>query len=211
MAEAGAAARGFELPNPQLTAAQAEAVVRAHWGLEVRAEPIGSTQDQNFRVVADDGTSSVLKVASPLWSRAELELQDAAMRHLAARGVGVAVPEPRPALDGSDIVTDQGHLVRLLTWVDGLPLWEVGRLGAEGWRALGGLAARTTRGLADFEHPELDRVLQWDSRRATEVVEALARDEPEETRARLAAVLARRGAPGGRGAPSAASSPSTAT
>lgn len=190
-ASSAGSSRDFELPNPQLTATQAREVLAAYWGLDGRVDEVGSTQDQNFRVECADGRRFALKVASPLWSHEELDLQDAAMRHLAASGPGFAVPEPVAALDGSGIVAAFGHLVRVLTWVDGLPLWQVGRLRSESWRALGQIAARSAQGLRDLEHPALDRVLQWDSRRAEEVVGVLAADEPAETRARLEDIMAR--------------------
>ena len=185
--------RAFELPNPQLSPAQATEIVAAHWSLGGQIDEVGSTQDQNFRVSCPDGRCFALKVASPLWSHAELELQNAAMEHLAAGGLDVAVPVPVRADDGSLIVTAGDYLVRLLTWVDGVPLWQAGRLGPESWRALGRLAAHSTHGLRDLEHPALGRVSQWDTRRAVEVVTALGAEEPAATRERLATVMARFG------------------
>ena len=185
-----ASPRAFELPNPQLSPEQARAIVAAHWGLDGEIDEVGSTQDQNFRVSCPDGRCFALKVASPLWSHAELELQNAAMDCLAAGALDVVVPVAVPAGDGSVIVAAHGYLVRLLTWVDGVPLWQAGRLGPESWRALGRLAAHSAHGLRDFDHPALGRLSQWDTRRAAEVVDALGTGEPVATRDRLAAVMA---------------------
>ena len=84
--------RSFELPYPQLSPAQAQEIVAAHWSLGGQIDEVGSTQDQNFRVSCPAGRRFVFKVASPLWSRAELELQNAAMDHLAAGGRSAGWP-----------------------------------------------------------------------------------------------------------------------
>src|SRR5713101_5415960 len=75
------------LPNPMLSDAQADRVLRAHWGIEATLSDLGSTQDQNLLVTRRDGTRYVLKITEAMWTRADLELQNAAMRHVAAKGV----------------------------------------------------------------------------------------------------------------------------
>ena len=52
---------------------------------------------------------------------------------------------------------------------------------------MGELAARTALALADFDHPGLDRVLQWDPRFADRVVELLAPHHPDSARRQLVA------------------------
>jgi Ser/Thr protein kinase RdoA (MazF antagonist) len=39
-----------ELPAPQVTEAQAEAILATHYGLRARATSLGSNQDKNFVV-----------------------------------------------------------------------------------------------------------------------------------------------------------------
>ena len=164
----------LELPNPEFRAADAQAIAREHWGLDATAEEVGSSQDQNFRLRCADGRQFVLKIANPRWRRSELELQNAAMRHLAARRPGFEVPVPVPAADGAEIVHARGHDVRLVDWIDGMPLADARGLGEATWVALGRLAAQSGRAFVSLEHPELDRAFQWDSRRAADVVDALA-------------------------------------
>jgi 4-aminobutyrate aminotransferase-like enzyme/Ser/Thr protein kinase RdoA (MazF antagonist) len=168
------ALESLDLPNPEFTPAQAVALVREHWAIDAQVAEVGSTQDQNFRATAADGRRYVLKIANPGWRRSELECQNAAMEHLAAADPGFAVPVPVPALDGREIVQADGHDIRLVTWVDGKPLCDGRHHGSATWRGLGAIAARSARGLASFDHPELDRPLQWDPRRSAEVVDAIA-------------------------------------
>jgi 4-aminobutyrate aminotransferase-like enzyme/Ser/Thr protein kinase RdoA (MazF antagonist) len=159
--------------NPRLSPEHARALVARHWGIAGELSEIGSTQDQNFRVDAGDGRRFVLKIANASWARADLELQNAAMRHLAAAGAGFEVPLPLAAVDGAEIVADGGHDLRLVTWVDGTPLADGGPLGAATLAGLGTLAARCQQLLADFDHPRLERTLQWEPRQARALVDEL--------------------------------------
>ena len=119
----------------------------------------------------------MLKVANPSFGRAALELQNAAMTHVAGAGLGFATPVPLPARDGRGIVTVERAGarvdVRLLTYLEGTPLSEAAYLSAETRRAVGSMAGRLAAALAGFEHPAADRVLQWDVRRARAVVDGL--------------------------------------
>ncbi len=180
----------LELPNPDFSADDAVAIVREHWGLESTAAEVGSTQDQNFRVRCADGRQFVLKIASPGWRRAELELQNHAMHHVAAQRPGFEIPVPVPARGGAEIVHVRGHDVRLVDWVHGTPLWEARATGEATWRELGRLAAESGRAFTGFEHPELDRPFQWDSRCAADVVGALAHLAAPDDRAQLERAMA---------------------
>jgi 4-aminobutyrate aminotransferase-like enzyme/Ser/Thr protein kinase RdoA (MazF antagonist) len=182
--------RSLELPNPRLSQTDALAILREHWSLEGVLDEVGSTQDQNFRVRCPDGRRFVLKIANPNWRREELELQNAAMHHLAGRRPGFEVPIPIPAADGSEIVRVEGHDVRLVSWLEGTPLSEAGHLPDETWRGLGRLAAASARELEDLRHPELDRDLQWDTRHARALVDALADAVGAEELGELEAALA---------------------
>jgi len=79
------AIESLDLPNPEFTPERAAEMVREHWGFDPALAEVGSTQDQNFRATAPDGSRFVLKIASTGWRRSELECQNAAMHHLAGR------------------------------------------------------------------------------------------------------------------------------
>ena len=136
------------------------------------ARELGSQQDQNFRLASAAGTF-VLKVANPAFATEELDLQNRAMEHVAGRLPGV-VQVPVAGVDGRDIVRVAGHDVRLVTWLEGDELHAFGHLAPAVLQAAGGLVARVAAALEDFDHPAADRVLQWDVRRAGDVVAAFA-------------------------------------
>ena len=153
---------------PALTPDVAAEFASACFGVGGEVAELGSHQDQNFRV-----GSYVLKVANTAWATEAIELQDAAMRHVAARLPG-KVPEP----DSRGIVEvehDGARLrLRLLPYMRGVPLRAQAHLPDRTLRAAGGLAGSVSAALADFEHPAAQRTLQWDVRRAEDVVAAYA-------------------------------------
>jgi 4-aminobutyrate aminotransferase-like enzyme/Ser/Thr protein kinase RdoA (MazF antagonist) len=169
-----------ELPAPQISEAQAEYLLLKHYGLNARAESLGSNQDKNFLVLdSDDRPFGVLKIANPAFTAVELDAQDAAAEVIADAepALRVAVPLPNLAGDKSTTTTDllegTAH-IRLLRFLAGGTLVGAGYLAPEVVAGMGELAGRVSRALADFRHSGLNRVLQWDLRFGNAVVVALA-------------------------------------
>ena len=173
-----------------MTILQAERVA-ALFGLTVRAQPLGSQQDSNFLLADGGSVLGVLKIANPAFSAAEIGAQDAAAAHIAA-----ARPDLRVATvtHGPVMVPVEGEpaIARVLRFLPGGTLAGAGRyLSPRVVAGLGAVAGQVSLALSSFEHPGLDRVLQWDLRHARRVVDALAghvRDE--ELRGRVTAAAA---------------------
>ncbi len=167
----------LSLPAPLVPADEAARLAEHYFDVTGEVRELGSTQEANFRVRSDT-VDVVLKVANPAFSPAELDLQNQVMLRLARAALPFATPVPQPARDGSLVVAARAggaptHL-RLLSFVPGRVLTDAAVLADPVLRAVGQLAARVGAVLADFNHSAADRVLQWDPRRAAEVVHALA-------------------------------------
>ncbi|EJZ22001.1 aminotransferase [Rhizobium sp. Pop5] len=157
------------LPRPDVTVADAEEILLAHYGIAGTLAELGSQQDRNYRVDTDHGRY-VLKICHAAYETRELEAQNAAIHHLKGKQDAPRVPDVIAANDGREIVTvtvrEQDYLVRLLEYLEGQGLTELAYVAPASVAALGALCARLAQALADFSHPGLDRSLQWDLRRA---------------------------------------------
>jgi len=182
------------LPVPQVTIVEAERVASS-FGLTVRALPLGSQQDSNFLLADGGSVLGVLKIANPAFSAAEIEAQDAAAAHIAAARPDLRVatvthgPVAMP-VDGGPVHGGRA-LARVLRYLPGGTIAGAGRyLSPRVVAGLGAVAGQVSLALSSFEHPGLDRVLQWDLRHALRVVDALAghvRDEDLRSRVTAAA------------------------
>ena len=168
-----------ELPAPQVTEAQAEQIVAKHYGLRARAKWLGSNQDCNFMIHgADDEILGVLKIANPAFNATELEAQDVAADLIAKAEPSLRIAVPLPNVSGEKCTAITGLLegtayVRLLRFLPGGTLYESGYLPPAAVAGLGEVAGRVSRALACFDHPGLDRALQWDLRYGADVVAQL--------------------------------------
>jgi 4-aminobutyrate aminotransferase-like enzyme/Ser/Thr protein kinase RdoA (MazF antagonist) len=168
-----------ELPSPQVTEGQAEQIVAQHYGLTARAKLLGSNQDCNFLIYdTEDAVVGALKVANPAFNATELEAQDAAADLVADAepSLRIAVPMPNLAGDKCTVITgllDKPAYIRLLRFLPGGTLYESGYLPPAAVAGLGEVAGRVSRALVGFEHPGLDRALQWDLRYGADVVTQL--------------------------------------
>ncbi len=169
---------GHQHRRPAVDATEAARLLREAFGVEGELHELWSHQDRNFRVDTPGGERFVFKVAREGLGRSALEAENAAMLRAAAAGLPFDVPVPQPALDGALIArlsTGAGaeHDLRLVTWLEGEPIAE-GHLPVPFLRSHGRMAAQIARAMDGFDHPALDRALQWDVRHAGAVVAALA-------------------------------------
>ena len=138
-------------------AADAERIARERYGIEARATALPGEIDLNFAL---DGAAGrhVLKLYAPATDPELLDLQDAALEHLA--GVG-AVPRLVRTRDGGARTQQGERLVRVLTWVAGAP-WAASDAHTPAMLAsLGRTVAGVDRALASFDHPALPGRLRW--------------------------------------------------
>ena len=176
---------GLALTTPPFAGEDAAALARELFGVSGSVVELGSNQDRNYRI--DTGRERlVLKIANPGWGLETLDAQNAAMDHLAAAGLSFTTPLGRPALDGRRTVEVERagatYHLRLTTYVEGVPFQDAGHQSGRALRSFGRLSGETVRALASFQHPGLERTIQWDLRRAGQVVDALAHTVPDARR-----------------------------
>jgi len=172
------------LPSPQVTEQQALELLEVHYGLRGTLQSLGSQQDLNYRLDSDQGRF-VLKICRDDYAALELQAQHAALKHLSGYPE-LRVPRVIPAKNGEDLLTldvaGQTVHVRLLDYIDGRSLTHLKHLGHELVAGLGRLCGQMDLALADFQHPGLERTLQWDARHAHTLIEHLLpviADEPQ--------------------------------
>ncbi|MGV0811804.1 aminotransferase [Mycolicibacterium boenickei] len=167
-----------ELPAPQVSESQARDILNVHFGLRSDVKSLGSQQDKNFLVGDDDTIAGVLKIANPAFNEIELTAQELAADRIAQTEPDLRVAESLPNQRGEKLTAVTGlgpdrAYARLLRHLPGGTLIECGYLSPATVAELGTLAGRVSRALADFRHPGLDRVLQWDLRYGADVVRRL--------------------------------------
>jgi 4-aminobutyrate aminotransferase-like enzyme/Ser/Thr protein kinase RdoA (MazF antagonist) len=179
-----------------LTATDAVRLARRVYGLEAEAQALPGEFDDNFRVSCPDGRISVLKAMHPARERGLVELQCAALRHLAERAPHLPLPRVVPSLHGEASTAVPGpdgtpRLVWMLTWLPGTPLAEARPRSPELLRGLGRFLGEMDEALAGFEHPEAHRDFNWDLSRASWIRGALGHVKDAARRALVERALAR--------------------
>lgn len=152
-------------PPPAHTLDEVLALARTHFGLTGTARRLTSERDLNLFLDGSQGRY-VVKVTNAAEPAEATDFQTRALMHIAARAPALPVPRVVPALDGRVAVPlAGGHLLRVLSWVEGLPMHQVPFTPALR-DSLGEMAARLTRALEGFRHPAAAHILQWDIKQA---------------------------------------------
>lgn len=148
---------GLAEPFEPLGSDSARAALREHWGIDAAGlTRLDTERDDTFR--AGD---VLLKVAHPADDPVVIEMQSAAMTHVAQTDPGIPVQRVVPALDGALSATVAGRTARVLTWLDG-DLVDDQDLPPGFFGTAGRMLGRLNRALSDFRHPGADRDLAWD-------------------------------------------------
>ncbi|WP_460089515.1 aminotransferase [Pseudomonas sp. S2_E02] len=163
------------LPSPQVSAEQAQQWLAEHYGLSGRLQALGSQQDLNFRVDSPRGRF-VLKICRGDYALVELQAQHAGLKYLAEHSA-VTVPRVIAANNGEDLLSlevgGEAVHVRLLDYIEGQPLTHLEYLGRDVVAGFGRLCGEMDLALAGFDHPGLERTLQWDARHASALISHL--------------------------------------
>ncbi len=175
---------------PRYSVAQAARVLQELYGFGASLRPLPSERDQNFVVDVGDGPAFVFKLANAREKREALEAQNAAMQWIAARDPSLATPRPCETPTGAtisrvDAPDGRTHFARLLTWVRGVPLADVGPYDARLLESLGWMLGRLDTALEGFDHPGAKRVFHWDLAIGSAVVARYLADVGGAARRRL--------------------------
>lgn len=148
----------------------AVAIADKHFGIRGTGKQLPSERDQNFLLTNHDGAKFVLKIANTQEDPAFLDAQNLLLKHLDARRISFC-QRLVPALSGSEMITVEKHLVRVVTYLDGEPLAKVESQPADLLRDLGRKLGRLDHAMCDFDHPAVHRVFHWDLANGNRVIE----------------------------------------
>ncbi|HSE18984.1 MAG TPA: phosphotransferase [Pyrinomonadaceae bacterium] len=153
--------------NPYFDLESARAIAAQFFGIGASARRLPGERDQNFLLADDFGQPVVLKIANAAESRAFLEAQNAVLDYLSDR-----VPFCQSVIGG--IGEFQGRLVRLLTYLPGVPLAEIKPHTPGLLQDFGQKLGQLSRALADFDHPTVHRDFHWDLANGNRIVSQYA-------------------------------------
>lgn len=158
---------------PRVEIEAAAKIAAEFFGIRATAQPLPSERDQNFLLTESAGEKFVLKIANALESREFLEAQNAALNH-----VGKRVDFCQsivPGVSGEEIVTvNETYFVRLVRYLPGVPLGEIGAHPSELLRDLGRKLGELSKALKDFDHPAVHRDFHWDLANGNRIIDEYA-------------------------------------
>ncbi len=140
-------------------------IVRTKYSITSEAIKLNGDEDENFKLIAENGTTYLLKISTTETSEEFLQYQTAILNHLEAKETSCLFSEVIKNNEG-DVLTpisnaEGKRTARLLTWVPGR-LWATVNPKTSKLRySLGQKAGEITRALQDFQHPEAKREFDW--------------------------------------------------
>lgn len=152
--------------RPDLPHRLVRAAVRESYGLEGGLEPLPAEWDQNL-ALETSADKYVIKIANRGHRDDVIDLQNAALDRLSAGWNAGITPEVVRSKTGrlvSRLRDEAGNTwrLRILTWLDGVPLSAAAGLDSRSLGRIGETLGRMDRCLEGFEHPGMERDLDWD-------------------------------------------------
>ncbi|MGV2099952.1 aminotransferase class III-fold pyridoxal phosphate-dependent enzyme [Rhizobium sp. 21-4511-3d] len=181
-------------PAPQFSPDDAERLAKDIFGVEGTASPLDSERDRNYRIKTEIDAGWILKIVNSTEPKIESEFQTALLHHLGRAAPDLMVPHLKESRAGDFLASTvaangEAHAVRLVGWLAGKPLAEVGRT-TELMRSFGRSLGELDRALQGFIHPGALRDLDWDLRHAKRARQRLHFIRDESRRAILERFIA---------------------
>jgi 4-aminobutyrate aminotransferase-like enzyme/Ser/Thr protein kinase RdoA (MazF antagonist) len=149
----------------------AERLAKELYGIAAAATALPGEYDCNFHLHAADGREYVLKCMHPARENSFIDMQCAALAHLAANAPRLPLPRVQLTKRGDRFTSiadaeGQARLVWMLNYLPGDTLANANPHSPELLADLGRFLGEMDSALANFAHPAALRKLKWDSSRA---------------------------------------------
>ncbi|MFC2025569.1 aminotransferase class III-fold pyridoxal phosphate-dependent enzyme [Chloroflexota bacterium] len=163
----------LETRPPGFSTGKVLEIVGALYGISGSISSLDSERDQNFLIDSLTGDQFVIKISNSAMDPAVLELQAAALEHIAK--VDPDLPVPRVILSRNGLALEQiqddgglTHFVQVLTYISGRNPQDAPTPCAL-FRPLGACLARIALSLRGFSHPAATYELLWDLKQAAKL------------------------------------------
>ena len=155
---------------PCMTQEEAIGLLQERFGIDAVLTEVACERDQNFHVSASDGREYVLKISNPEEARVTTDFQTQGILWIERHDPDLPVPKLVATKGGEyqtlvTLADGRQSMVRVLTWLQGVPLYKVAITPAIE-AAIGTVLARVGRALRDFSHDGAKQDLLWDIRHA---------------------------------------------
>ena len=160
--------------SPQFTPTELIQFASQQYGLQIDTHKLlPSERDQNLRLKTVDQQLFVLKVANSHEEQALIEAQNQLLQHI--NRSSDLCPSIISATNGNLItqITDTAgtqYFVRLVTYLEGIPLGEANRHSSSLMHDLGAQLGRLDATMVDFNHSALHHFFHWDLAQAPKVL-----------------------------------------
>jgi 4-aminobutyrate aminotransferase-like enzyme/Ser/Thr protein kinase RdoA (MazF antagonist) len=171
-----------------ISTSDAERLASELYGFAAAATELPGEYDCNFHLQASDGREFVLKCMHPAREKSFIDMQCAALAHLATNAPRLPLPRVQLTKRGERFTSiadadGQTRLVWMLNHVPGDTLAKANPHSPELLADLGRFLGEMDAALTDFAHPAALRELKWDSSRAHWIREHVATIADERRRA----------------------------
>ncbi|MCX8521657.1 MAG: phosphotransferase [Rhodoferax sp.] len=180
----------LQTPPPALPQTLVADILAEKYGLCGSLKRLDSERDQNFLLELADGAKCLFKVSNRAEDPEVTHFQTHAFLHVEKQDPTFPVSKVLKSLDGAaeNRILFEGvwHIVRLFSWIEGIPLSAVpSEQRPDNPELLGDLLARLALALKDYQHPASDYVLLYDARHAASLAPFLAYIEDQSLHRRV--------------------------
>lgn len=172
----------------------AQKVALELYGIEAKAKPLVGEYDKNFHLTSAKG-EFILKIMHVDAARETLELQIAALEHLAKQAPDLTAPRVQRAKDNQGIsvidASDGKRLVWMLNYIPGKLYADFKPHNSELLESFGKVLGGFDKALLNFEHPASKRTLKWDLAKSEWIKEHVDSIDDKSRRATVQKILAK--------------------
>lgn len=141
--------------------------IKSNYNIAGDLKPLAGERDQNHLISTPNGKKYIAKVAGPDEDLSVVDYQIKTLLHIENRNPNLNIPRNLKTRTDTDFAiikspSGQEHMLRLLSFVDGIPFGEAYRPPLEVLKSAGRFQGAMCKALSDFSHPSEGYFMPWD-------------------------------------------------